>query len=224
MISLNLRVKTQLKDDLAHLIEYAHRKDYSMALGAVLSLENHVAQYHLSRGISCEESVTIIRSLKYWLVNPCRSDARFKEVRRLVLELHKILVPELPGDPFDALKRIYWEIQDDFVAWRGSRSPGDWDAIRDDFERVRQLEPKFRAIALPNKDAIYQRYREILQAMGACIGSLPSEVPTDKMWTTLQTSFRELFSLIESLFAHENLKIEGGKVTTVVGITAGREE
>lgn len=76
---------------------------------------------------------------------------------------------KIPEDPLEALKYVYAAMRED---WESKDVQGI-AALQDDFDILRKLEPKFKALEKEGEGTeIYKQYREILKAAGLASASL----------------------------------------------------
>lgn len=202
-----------MKKALAKIVSETHAGNYFSALAAAQEMRSYIAQHFVSRGIPCKDEIEIVQRLEYWLTESCPGEAITEQVIRLATDLRNKLVKPLPADPLEALRVIFSElVKEDYPKWIESRSSQDWDAVLDDFTQIEELEPKFKTLKLPNRDAIYSRFREVLIAVGQCAALVATPAKSDKSWSAVTSGFSSLFQKIEVLFAPENLTIGEGPV------------
>lgn len=122
--------------------------------------------------------------------------------------LMKGLSPELPEDPYMALKQIYEELRSDWGEFWTSEDPEGVGVIEDDLDELRNIEPRFAKA--DNPDA-YKQYREILKAAGEFYSALPL-LPrgrlTEKMRESLHNKASKLFSSAEALMAPKGFEFQ----------------
>ncbi len=176
-------------------------------------LEDAFVQHFLTRPVKSNPSPREIiedrfERIRFWLKDQCDERAKARESLRHIDGLMKGLSPELPEDPYVALKQVYDELRNDWGSFWTSEDPEGVGVIEDDLDALRGLEPRFAKAG--NEDA-YSQFREILKAAGEFYSALPL-LPrgrlTEKMREELHNKASKLFSSIDALMAPKGFKFE----------------
>lgn len=209
MLPIKINRKFEIRKNLTKLVTAIHNYDWGGALLYLDRLRNDLVLHFLARplkgGSNLEDQYRYIR---YWLTANCLDDARAREALRHISQLVKDITVELSENPYEALRRVYDELRDDWGEFWSSGDSEGMVTLEGDLDELRGLEPKF---AQGSKD-VYKQFREILKATGEVCATLPMlsiGKLTDKAREELFNKMSNLFYKIETLMAPRGFTFEG---------------
>lgn len=232
MLPIRLNKKFEIRRNLPELLAAIRHFDWPKALLYVDRLEGNLDQSFFGREHNFNPGddgeplyhyfADRFSRIKFWVTINRSDEARYRQARRIIDELFEKITPKMPADPFEALKYVYDEIRSDWNAYWESQDPQGIQALQDDLDELRKLEPKFKAC----DENAYKQYREILKSTGPVSASLSSLQgrPSDKMRENMFSRVQELFSNIETLMAPEHFKFEKPEEKGGVGKPIGLDE
>jgi len=158
-----------------------------------------------SRGV--EEFRDICRRLRLYINEARPIEDRHRFILEQIEKLRNLFLPaEVRGDPYEALRRVYDVIKEDWYEFFSRPSRPLLELLVNDLAELERLEPLMRE----EPDDQYKQFRAILEARGRCMANMPilvsiaDGVQTGLRPETKQTvieAFGKLFSEIEKLLA-----------------------
>jgi hypothetical protein len=212
MASLPLRVplRAEVKFYFGGLIDAVARGKWLEALEILSAFEAKASSLLVlsngSRGLA--EFRDICRKLRLYINERRPIEDRHRFILEQLERLRDLFMPAalVAGDPYEALRRVYDNIKEDWYDFWAKPSRALLELLLDDLAELERLEPLMRE----EPDDQYKQYRAILEARGRCMANMPvlvsiaDGVQTGLRPETKQTvieTFGRLFSEIEKLLA-----------------------
>lgn len=169
-----MRIRMQAKGDVYYDIQemYNHLAMYDFfgVKERLTFLMNDIERHYLSRDMDITSITNKIHGFQYILNKGGNRELKKKICYDKIRDIVRMLEGsdrDKVKDKWEVLQEIIEDLQDDVARWLKTGKPADVEAIRYDFDRVKELEPEFKEDMI-----LYKRYQDVARQIGVCNAAL----------------------------------------------------